>query len=274
MAAAKIRAGLGIAAFPFDAPRDLFAFAERCEAVGRGLALADGSAARRRRPARGARHDGDAGRLYGAHQVRHERGGGVAARSAACSRSSARRSTSCRAAGCCPCSAWAPTADPVWKATGRDPAERGRRADEALEIAQRLWRGEEVHFAGRFHRYAGRAHRAAARAAAAAVLDRRQQPGGDPPHRAARHGLARRARAARRGRARDRRDPGGARDERPHDRPRPLRRDAPLPHRRARRLARRALRARGGERRSDGRARSGSWRGRGSTSRPAPRSWC
>jgi alkanesulfonate monooxygenase SsuD/methylene tetrahydromethanopterin reductase-like flavin-dependent oxidoreductase (luciferase family) len=45
--------------------------------------------------------------------------------------------------------------DPVWKAAGRDPAERGRRADEALEIAQRLWRGEEVHFAGRFFQYAG-----------------------------------------------------------------------------------------------------------------------
>ena len=30
----KIRAGLGIAAFPFDAPRDLFAFAERCERWG------------------------------------------------------------------------------------------------------------------------------------------------------------------------------------------------------------------------------------------------
>jgi alkanesulfonate monooxygenase SsuD/methylene tetrahydromethanopterin reductase-like flavin-dependent oxidoreductase (luciferase family) len=46
-------------------------------------------------------------------------------------------------------------ADPVWKATGRDPSERGRRADEALELAQRLWRGEEVHFAGRFFQYAG-----------------------------------------------------------------------------------------------------------------------
>ena len=30
----KVRAGLGIAAFPFDAPRDFFAFAERCEAAG------------------------------------------------------------------------------------------------------------------------------------------------------------------------------------------------------------------------------------------------
>jgi alkanesulfonate monooxygenase SsuD/methylene tetrahydromethanopterin reductase-like flavin-dependent oxidoreductase (luciferase family) len=46
-------------------------------------------------------------------------------------------------------------ADPVWKATGREPKERGRRADEALEIAQRLWRGEEVHSAGRFFSYAG-----------------------------------------------------------------------------------------------------------------------
>jgi alkanesulfonate monooxygenase SsuD/methylene tetrahydromethanopterin reductase-like flavin-dependent oxidoreductase (luciferase family) len=45
--------------------------------------------------------------------------------------------------------------DPVWQATGRDPAERGHRADEVLEIAQRLWRGEEVHFSGSHYAYAG-----------------------------------------------------------------------------------------------------------------------
>jgi probable F420-dependent oxidoreductase len=35
-----------------------------------------------------------------------------------------------------------------WAAMGRSPKGRGRRADEALEIMQRLWRGETVDFAG------------------------------------------------------------------------------------------------------------------------------
>ena len=40
-----------------------------------------------------------------------------------------------------------------FRATGRDAAERGRRADEILEIARRLWSEESVTFQGEFHRY-------------------------------------------------------------------------------------------------------------------------
>jgi probable F420-dependent oxidoreductase len=44
---------------------------------------------------------------------------------------------------------------PEFRATGRDPAERGRRADEVLEIARRLWSEERVTFHGEFHHYDG-----------------------------------------------------------------------------------------------------------------------
>lgn len=42
---------------------------------------------------------------------------------------------------------------PEWQATGRDPRERGRRADEILEIMRRLWSEETVSFEGRHFRY-------------------------------------------------------------------------------------------------------------------------
>ena len=42
-----------------------------------------------------------------------------------------------------------------WAASGRDPAERGARADEVLELVQRLWSEDSVSFAGRFFRYEG-----------------------------------------------------------------------------------------------------------------------
>jgi probable F420-dependent oxidoreductase len=44
-------------------------------------------------------------------------------------------------------------AAPEFRATGRDPKERGRRADEALEICRRLWSEERVTFRGEFYRY-------------------------------------------------------------------------------------------------------------------------
>jgi len=44
---------------------------------------------------------------------------------------------------------------PEWRATGRDPAGRGRRADEALEIMRRLWAGEQVDFDGEHFHYRG-----------------------------------------------------------------------------------------------------------------------
>lgn len=44
---------------------------------------------------------------------------------------------------------------PGWAATGRDPKERGARANEILEIATRLWSGKSVDFAGRYYRIEG-----------------------------------------------------------------------------------------------------------------------
>jgi alkanesulfonate monooxygenase SsuD/methylene tetrahydromethanopterin reductase-like flavin-dependent oxidoreductase (luciferase family) len=43
---------------------------------------------------------------------------------------------------------------PEWRATGRDARERGRLADEILEIMRRLWSEESVTFEGRHFRYA------------------------------------------------------------------------------------------------------------------------
>jgi alkanesulfonate monooxygenase SsuD/methylene tetrahydromethanopterin reductase-like flavin-dependent oxidoreductase (luciferase family) len=42
---------------------------------------------------------------------------------------------------------------PEWQATGRNPRERGRLADEILEIMRRLWSEERVSFEGRHFRY-------------------------------------------------------------------------------------------------------------------------
>ena len=44
---------------------------------------------------------------------------------------------------------------PEFRATGRDAGERGRRADEVLELARRLWSEESVDFRGEFYRYEG-----------------------------------------------------------------------------------------------------------------------
>ncbi len=40
---------------------------------------------------------------------------------------------------------------PEWKATGRSPKGRGKRADEALEVITRLWSGESANFEGEFY---------------------------------------------------------------------------------------------------------------------------
>jgi len=42
---------------------------------------------------------------------------------------------------------------PEFRATGRDAKERGKRADEALELCRRLWSEEHVTFRGEFYRY-------------------------------------------------------------------------------------------------------------------------
>jgi probable F420-dependent oxidoreductase len=44
-------------------------------------------------------------------------------------------------------------AAPEFRATGRDAKERGKRADETLEICRRLWSEERVTFRGEFYRY-------------------------------------------------------------------------------------------------------------------------
>lgn len=44
---------------------------------------------------------------------------------------------------------------PEWRATGRSPRGRGRLADEALSIVQRLWAGEELDHRGAHFRYEG-----------------------------------------------------------------------------------------------------------------------
>jgi len=150
----KIRVGLGIAAFPFDAPRDFFAFAERCEGWGvDSLWQTDrlhGSDAQLEALATMATLAGCTQRIkFGMNAVVASlRDPLVLAKQCA--------TIDFLSGGrLLPVFGVGALADPVWKATGRDPAGRGRRADEALEIAQRLWRGEEVHFAGRFYAYAG-----------------------------------------------------------------------------------------------------------------------
>src|SRR5688572_7131379 len=150
----RIRAGLGIAAFPFDAPRDLFTFAERCERWGvDSLWQTDrlhGPDAQLEALATMAALAGATERIkFGMNAV------------VASLRDPLLLAKQCATIDflsrgrLLPVFGVGALADPVWKATGRDPAARGRRADEALEIAQRLWRGEAVHFEGRYFRYAG-----------------------------------------------------------------------------------------------------------------------
>src|SRR5690606_30922070 len=44
-------------------------------------------------------------------------------------------------------------AAPEWAATGRSPADRGKRADEALTLLSRLWSEERVTFHGEHYHY-------------------------------------------------------------------------------------------------------------------------
>jgi probable F420-dependent oxidoreductase len=150
----KVRVGLGIAAFPFDAPQDLFAFAGRCERLGvDSLWQTD-------------RLHGDVPQLEALATMAALAGATSRIKFGMNAVVASLRDPLVLAKQCAtidflsrgrllPVFGVGVESDPVWKATGRDPAERGRRADEALEVAQRLWRGEEVHFAGRFFQYAG-----------------------------------------------------------------------------------------------------------------------
>jgi alkanesulfonate monooxygenase SsuD/methylene tetrahydromethanopterin reductase-like flavin-dependent oxidoreductase (luciferase family) len=152
--ALKVRCGLGIAAFPFDAPRDFLAFAERCEALGvDSLWQTD-------------RLQGEEDQLESVATMAALAGATERIKFGMNAVVASLRDPLVLAKQCAtidflsggrllPVFGVGVGADPVWKATGRDPAGRGRRADEALEIAQRLWRGETVDFTGRFYRYAG-----------------------------------------------------------------------------------------------------------------------
>jgi probable F420-dependent oxidoreductase len=42
---------------------------------------------------------------------------------------------------------------PEWRATGRNPAGRGSRSDEALQLLARLWSEDHVNYEGRHYRY-------------------------------------------------------------------------------------------------------------------------
>ena len=151
---AKVRVGLGIAAFPFDAPRDLLDFAERCERAGvDSLWQTD-------------RLQGRNGQLEALATMAALAGATERIKFGMNAVVASLRDPLLLAKQCAsidflsggrllPVFGVGVEADPVWQATGRVAGERGRRADEVLEIAQRLWRGEEVHFVGRFHRLAG-----------------------------------------------------------------------------------------------------------------------
>lgn len=45
--------------------------------------------------------------------------------------------------------------DPVWAATGRDPAQRGRQADEAIALVRALLEQDRISHKGAFYRYEG-----------------------------------------------------------------------------------------------------------------------
>jgi alkanesulfonate monooxygenase SsuD/methylene tetrahydromethanopterin reductase-like flavin-dependent oxidoreductase (luciferase family) len=130
----KIRAGLGIAAFPFDAPRDFFVFAERCEAAGvDSLWQTD-------------RLQGGDGQLEALATMATLTGLTSRIKFGMNAVVASLRDPLVLAKQCAtidflsggrllPVFGVGAEGDPVWKTTGRDPAERGRRTDEALEIA-------------------------------------------------------------------------------------------------------------------------------------------
>jgi probable F420-dependent oxidoreductase len=150
----KVRLGVGTAGFSFDAARDFFAFAERCEAAGiDSLWQSD--------------------RLVGA-DPQLEPMAAVASLAGATSRIKfgmnavvvSHRDPLVLAKECAtidflsggrllPVFGVGSEGDPAWRATGRDPAHRGRRADESLALMSRLWAGEKVTFAGEHFRWEG-----------------------------------------------------------------------------------------------------------------------
>jgi probable F420-dependent oxidoreductase len=152
--AVKVRIGVGTAGFSFDAARDLFRFAERCEAAGiDSLWQSDrliGGDPQLEAIAAMASLAGATSRIkfgMNAVVVSHRDPLVLAKECATIDFLSGGRLLPVFGVGS--------ESDPTWRATGRDPAERGRRADEALELMTRLWAGEKVTFAGRHFRWDG-----------------------------------------------------------------------------------------------------------------------
>lgn len=154
MGDAKIRCGLGVAAFGFDRARDYFAFAEQCEAGGvDSLWQTDrlvGDDAQLEPMAAMAALAGSTSRIkFGMNAVV------VAYRDPLVLAKECATIDFLSNGRLLPVFGVGFEGDPTWRATGRDPAARGKRSDEALAIMARLWRGESVDFAGAHFTYQG-----------------------------------------------------------------------------------------------------------------------
>jgi probable F420-dependent oxidoreductase len=152
--AAKVRIGVGTAGFAFDRARDFFAFAERCEAAGidslwQSDRLIGGDPQLEAIAAMASLAGATARIKFGMNAVvvSHRDPLVLAKECATIDFLSGGRLLPVFGVGF--------EGDPTWRATGRDPAQRGRRADEALELMSRLWTGEQVTFAGRHFRWEG-----------------------------------------------------------------------------------------------------------------------
>ena len=154
MQTVKIRCGIGVAAFGFDRARDYFAFAEQCESGGvDSLWQTDrlvGADAQLEPLAAMASLAGATDRIkFGMNAV------GLAYRDPLVLAKECATIDFLSGGRLLPVFGVGFEGDPTWKATGRDPAARGKRSDEMLEIMTRLWAGESVDFAGAHFQYQG-----------------------------------------------------------------------------------------------------------------------
>jgi probable F420-dependent oxidoreductase len=150
----KVRIGVGTAGFTFDAARDFFSFAERCEAGGvDSLWQSDrlvGGEPQLEAMAAMASLAGATSRIkfgMNAVVVSYRDPLVLAKECATIDFLSGGRLLPVFGVGF--------EGDPTWRATGRDPKERGRRSDESLELMSRLWAGEKVTFAGKHFQWDG-----------------------------------------------------------------------------------------------------------------------
>ncbi len=168
MRAVKIRCGIGVAAFGFDRARDYFAFAEQCEAGGvDSLWQTDrlvGADAQLEPMAAMASLAGATERIkFGMNAVV------VAYRDPLVLAKECATIDFLSGGRLLPVFGVGFAGDPTWKATGRDPAVRGMRSDEALEIMGAALERRGRRLRGRTLHLSGRAHLAVARAEAVAA---------------------------------------------------------------------------------------------------------